>query len=418
MSIDTCLAAEGRLLSLDEGLRLILADITPLAHKERLPLKTAHGRVLAEDVPAAVDLPIFSNSAMDGYALRAADTSAGETRLAMIGTSWAGKPYNGSVGPGQCVRIFTGAALPEGADAVAMQEDVALENGGIRLAGPLKPGKNVRQAGEELRRGEPALATGKRLLPAELALLAAMGLSEVVVKTKPRVAFFSTGDELRGVGGGGGPLRPGQIYDSNRYAMDGMLWETDADTLDMGAVADEPIALRSALLQAAAMADVVVTTGGVSVGDADFVTGVLAEIGQVKLWKLAIKPGKPIAFGRIGQAWFFGLPGNPVAVMVTFLQLLRPALDKLAGIPPRQALRFAALSRQALKKSPGRAEFLRGRLQRDGNGQWWVSSVAAQGSHMLSGMSQADCLIVLPAECAGVAEGEAVEVEPLSCHWR
>jgi molybdopterin molybdotransferase len=415
MSIDTCLAAEGRLLSLDEGLRLILADITPLAHKERLPLKTAQGRVLAEDVPAALDLPPFTNSAMDGYALRAADTSAGETRLATIGTSWAGKPYDGSVGPGQCVRIFTGAALPEGADAVVMQEDVAVEGDGIRLAGPLKPGKNVRQAGEELRRGELALTAGKRLLPAKLALLAAMGLNEVEVKTKPRVAFFSTGDELRGVGG---PLRPGQIYDSNRYAMDGLLWEADADTLDMGAVADEPIALKSALLQAAAMADVVVTTGGVSVGDADFVTGVLAEIGQVKLWKLAIKPGKPIAFGRIGQAWFFGLPGNPVAVMVTFLQLLRPALDKLAGIPPRQPLRFAALSHQALKKSPGRTEFLRGRLQRDSDGQWWVNSVAAQGSHMLSGMSQADCLIVLPAECAGVAEGEAVEVEPLACHWR
>lgn len=414
MSIDTCLAAEGRLLSLEEGLRLILADIVPLQHKERLPLKTALGRVLAEDVPAASDLPSFSNSAMDGYALRAADAAAA-ARLPIVGTSWAGKPYGGSVEPGQCVRIFTGAALPAGADSVVMQEDVALEDGHVRLAGPIKPGQNVRQAGEELRRGELALPAGKRLLPADMALLAALGINEVAVNTRPRVAFFSTGDELRGVGA---PLRPGQIYDSNRYAMDGMLWETDADALDLGAVADDPEALKSALLQASAMADVVITSGGVSVGEADFITGVLAEIGQVKLWKLAIKPGKPIAFGRIGPAWFFGLPGNPVAVMVSFMQLLRPALDKLAGAQPKAPLRLAALSRKALKKSPGRMEFLRGRLQRDGDGQWWVNRLAAQGSHMLTGMSQADCLIVLPAECAGIAEGEAVEVEPLACWWR
>lgn len=411
MSQDSCMAAEGRLLSLDQALRLILAGIAPLERWQRLPLKAALGRVLAQDVPASIDLPPFANSAMDGYALRAADTAEGETRLTVVGTSWAGKPYAGVVGSGQCLRIFTGAALPEGADTVVMQEDVAIEDSVIRLHGPLKPGKNVRRAGEELRCGELALAAGKRLGPADLALLASLGIGEIAVKAKPRVAFLSTGDELRGIGS---PLQPGQIYDSNRYALDGLLREAGAEALDLGVVADDPAALKTALQQAAAMADLVVTSGGVSVGEADFVTGVLAEIGQIRLWKMAVKPGKPIAFGRIGQAWFCGLPGNPVAVLVGFRQLLRPALDKLVGTTPKPPLRFGARCRQALKKSPGRLEFLRGQLARDGEGQWWVSSLAAQGSHMLTGMSRADCLIVLPAECSGMAEGETVEVEPLA----
>ncbi|BBL70852.1 molybdopterin molybdotransferase MoeA [Methylogaea oryzae] len=411
MSLDACVTAETGLLSLQEALGRILADIDPLPRRENLPLKAALGRVLAEDVPSPLDLPPFANSAMDGYALRAADTAEGRSRLALVGVSWAGRPFQGAVAAGQCVRIFTGAALPEGADTVVMQEDVTAEEGGVFLQGPLKAGKNVRRAGEELRAGDIALAAGKRLGPADIALLASLGRREAAVRARPRVAFFSTGDELRGVGD---PLAPGQIYDSNRYALDGLLREAGAEAIDLGVAADDPAALKALLLQASAQADLVISSGGVSVGEADFVTGALAEVGRIRLWKMAVKPGKPIAFGRIGAAWFFGLPGNPVAVMVGFRQVVRPALARLAGAEPKPPLRFGARSRQAMKKSAGRLEFQRGELERDQDGQWWVSGLAAQGSHMLTGMSRADCLIVLPAECAGVAAGDLVEVEPLA----
>lgn len=411
MSVDRCTAGENGLVSLEEALRRILADIQPLCRWERLPLKTALGRVLHQEVTAAVDLPPFTNSAMDGYALRAADCGEGPVCLAVVGTSWAGKPFQGRVAAGQCVRIFTGAMLPDGADAVAMQEDVTAENGAIRLQGPLKAGKNVRRAGEELRAGDTVLPAGKRLGPADLALLASLGLADVAVRAKPRVAFFSTGDELCGIGS---RLAPGQIYDSNRYSLDGLLREAGAEALDLGVVADDRLAIKATLEQAAAMADVVITSGGVSVGEADFVTGALADIGQIRLWKMAVKPGKPLAFGRIGQAWFFGLPGNPVAVLVGFRQVVKPSLAKLEGSSPKAPLRFGARSRLAMKKSAGRLEFQRGQLERDGDGQWWVVSCAAQGSHMLTGMSRADCLIVLPAECRGVAAGDTVEVEPLA----
>lgn len=409
--VDTCMAAGSSLLSLDEALRCILADIAPLSRWERLPLKAALGRVLFQDVPAVMDLPPFANSAMDGYALRAADVADDVARLTVIGTSWAGQPYDSSVAAGQCVRIFTGAMLPEGADAVVMQEDVAVDGASIRIPGPLKSGQHVRRVGEELRVGATALAAGKRLGPADVALLASLGQCDVMVQVKPRVAFFSTGDELRGIGS---RLASGQIYDSNRYALDGLLRDAGAEVLDLGVVVDDPVALKTALVQAAAMADVVLTTGGVSVGKADFITGVLAEIGQIRLWKMAIKPGKPMAFGRIGQAWFFGLPGNPVSVQVGFRLAVRPALTKLEGATPKPPLRYAARSRQPLKKTAGRVEFQRGLLERDNDGQWWVSAFAAQGSHLLTGMSRADCLIVLPVDCQGVAEGDAVEVEPLA----
>lgn len=409
MSRDAC--TETGLLSLDAALRQILAEIAPLAGWERLPLKAALGRVLLDDVAAARDLPGFANSAMDGYALRAADTDGGPARLNVIGTSWAGKPYEGRAEPGQCVRIFTGAMLPEGADTVVMQEEVGAEDGAIRLQGPLRAGRDVRRPGEELRAGDVALAAGKRLGPADLALLASLGQCDVAVRAKPRVAFFSTGDELRGIGS---QLAPGQIYDSNRYAVDGLLREAGAEPLDLGVVADDRLALKAALQQASAMADVVLTSGGVSVGEADFVTGVLAEIGEVRFWKMAVKPGKPIAFGRVGNAWFFGLPGNPVSVLVGFRQVVKPALEKLEGAAPKAPLRFGARSRQAMKKTAGRLEFQRGQLERDSDGQWWVSGFTAQGSHLLAGMSRADCLIVLPADCPGVAEGDTVEVEPLA----
>lgn len=410
MSMDVCITAENALLSLDEALRLILADIAPLSRWRLLPLKAALGQVLFDDVIATMDLPPFDNSAMDGYALCSAGAT-NETSWTIIGASWAGRPYNGVVGPGQCVRIFTGALLPEGVDAVAMQEDARVENNVIHLRKRPRPGQHLRRAGEELRSGDRVLAAGQRLKPADLALLASLGQCEVKVYAKPRVAFLSTGDELCGIGS---QLVVGQIYDSNRYALDGLLREAGIEALDMGVVRDDPEALKIALERASAMADVVLCTGGASVGEADFVTGVLAEIGQIRLWKMAVKPGKPLAFGRIGKAWFFGLPGNPVSVLVGFRQVVRPALAKLEGAMPKPPLRFAARCRHALKKSAGRLEFLRGILERDDDGAWWVSGFAAQGSHLLTGMSRADCLIVLAADCQGAEQGDWVEVEPLA----
>lgn len=410
MRPDDACAGNG-LLPLDVALQRILADITPLPRWERLPLKAALGRVLFQPVTATLPLPPFANAAMDGYALRAADAAAPDTIfLKCIGTSWAGSPFHGRLAPGQCVRIFTGALLPEGADSVVMQESVSSSDAGIQLRGPIRPHQHVRWAGEELNVGDAALAKGQRLGPADLALLASLGLGEVTVYAKPRVAFLSTGDELRGIGT---PLAAGQIYDSNRYALHGLLSETGAEALDLGVVADDVQALKSALLQAASMADLVLTSGGVSVGEADFVTGVLADIGQVNWWKIAVKPGKPMAYGRIAQAGFFGLPGNPVSVLISFRQLVRPALAKLEGATPQAPLRFSARCRQALPKTAGRQEFQRGLMQRDDSGQWWVEAFNAQGSHLLTGMSRANCLIVLPADCPGVAAGAEVEVEPL-----
>lgn len=411
MAIDVC--GTGKLITLEAALQRILADIQPLDRQERVPLKEALGRVLAADVAAPLSLPQFANAAMDGYALRAGDVPAlGEATLPVIGTSWAGRPYGGEIGLGQCLRIFTGALMPENADAVVMQEHVTLEDGCIRVAGPMRPGQNVRQAGEELVAGSMALAAASRIGSAELALLAALGIAEVPVAARTRVAYLSTGDELQTVGQS---LGPGQIYDSNRYALDALIREAGAEPLDQGVIVDDPPSLKQALQQAAASADVVLTSGGVSVGEADFVKDVLDEIGEVRLWKLALKPGKPLAFGRIGHAWFFGLPGNPVAVLVAFRQLVAPALAKLAGQTLRPPLRFPARCRRAIKKAAGRLEFQRGRLERDTTGQWWATPFSAQGSHLLTGMTRADCLILLPVECAGVAEGDTVEVEPLTC---
>jgi molybdopterin molybdotransferase len=349
---------------------------------------------------------------MDGYALSGDDLAASdEVRLAVIGTAAAGQPFDGEVTTGQCVRIMTGATIPRGTDSVVMQENVTREGDTAIIPAGQKPGLHVRQAGEDIAAGAIALHAGTRLLPAELGLLASLGIGEVSVRRRPRVAFFSTGDELRSVGEA---LGPGQIYDSNRYTIYGMLTRLGVETIDMGVVRDERDAVERALAEAASKADAVITSGGVSVGDADYVAETLERMGSVGFWKVAMKPGRPLAFGHVNDALFFGLPGNPVSVMATFYQLVRPALLALSGSPePAEPLVITALAAEPLRKKPGRREFQRGVLVRDEDGRLLVHS-GSQGSGILSSMSKANCFIVLPEDAGPVAAGDEVTVQPFA----
>jgi molybdopterin molybdotransferase len=410
MPHDRCAESESPPLTLELALERVLGTLRPIAESERLPLKQAHGRILAEEIRAPLDLPPFPSSAMDGYALRAEDPHA-KASFRVIGAALAGHPFSGSVGPGECVRIFTGAVLPEGADTVALQEDAQRDGDEIRLLADVRPGDHVRHRGDEIRAGQVLLPAGKSLASADLGLLAAIGKPEATVKRRLRVAFFSTGNELRPVWQ---PLSPGEIHDSHRYVLDALLAELGAEALDFGAVRDDPEALRQVMLEASSVADAVITSGGASVGEADFVVDVLREIGRIEFWKVAVKPGKPFAFGQVGATPLFGLPGNPVSMMVAFRQLVRPALLRLMGATLRQPLRFRAICGNRLVKSPGRLEFQRGFYLRDGNGDIIVTGLAGQGSHRLISMSQANCFIVLPMENSGVEPGEDVDIEPFN----
>ncbi len=384
--------------------------VRPLTGYQRVALRQALDRVLAETVISPLDVPAHTNSAMDGYALRGADLpTEGSVVLDVLGAALAGAPYTGVVTPGAAVRIMTGAVLPEGSDTVVMQEHAERDGERVRIGSGHRPGQNVRRAGEDLPRGGVVLEPGSRLHPAELGLLASLGVAEVRVWRRPRVAFFSTGDELRSVGE---VLATGEIYDSNRYTLYGMLTRLGVEVLDMGVVRDRPEALRRAFRDAAANADAVITSGGVSVGEADFVKDILAELGAVDFWKIAMKPGRPLAFGRVGGAVFFGLPGNPVSVMVTFYQFVQPALRRMMGQDDVTPVRVRAPCRNRLKKRPGRTEFQRGVMAWDADGVLRVSSTGAQGSGILSSMSRANCFIVLPHETGDLEAGSLVEVQP------
>ncbi len=406
----TCDDVPAGTLTVDAARERIKAAMEPVAGIERVALRDALGRVLAEDVRSPVDVPSHTNSAMDGYALRGADLPAeGSARFPVVGTSWAGRPYQGEVGPGSCVRIFTGAAMPDGADTVLMQEAVKRADDVIEVRSGHRAGENVRQAGEDLPRGGVVLEDGARIRPSDLGLLASVGLAEVNVRRRLRVAFFSTGDELRSIGE---PLGKGDIYDSNRYTLHGMLRRLGVEIIDMGVVRDDRGATRSAFREAAAVADVLMTSGGVSVGEADFVKETLDELGEVDFWKIAMKPGKPLAFGRIDKAWFFGLPGNPVSVMVTFYQFAQPGIRRLMGCRDTEAPVMRVPCVGKLRKGKGRTEFQRGVLMRDEEGRVVVDSTGAQGSGILSSMSRANCFIILPRESEGVAPGDLVDVQP------
>ena len=389
---------------------IIARFLTPVSAIERLNIRAALGRVLAEDVISPLDVPAHDNSAMDGYAVRYANLkSDGEVTLKVAGSSFAGVPFQGQLKAGECVRIMTGGVVPPGADTIVMQEHVEAKGDSVKIGGGHKQGQNFRHAGEDLKTGQTALKRGLELRPAEIGLIASLGIGEISVYRKLRVAFFSTGDELRSIGT---PLGAGQIYDSNRYTIHGMLTRLGCEVIDMGVVRDDPKLLEQAFNTAAQSADVVITSGGVSVGEADFVKDLLERLGEVVFWKIAMKPGRPLAYGRIGNAHFFGLPGNPVSVMVTFYQFVREALLKLAGRDPLPSLpSFKVPCMSSLKKAPGRTEFQRGVLTQDAAGNWSVRVTGDQGSGILRSMSEANCFIILPTDQGNLAPGTMVEVQ-------
>ncbi|WP_347988143.1 gephyrin-like molybdotransferase Glp [Methylomonas sp. AM2-LC] len=400
-------------LPVDQARQRILDTITPLGANatERLDLLNCLDRVLAEDIVATSNVPPHMNSAMDGYALTATDIPINTTReLRVVGSSFAGHPFQEVCGSGECVRIMTGGLVPNGLDTVIPQESVQLlpENY-IRIDGRTRSGDNVRLAGEDLQIGQTVLSRGRRITAADLGLIASLGIGEVAVKRYLKVAFFSTGDELCSIDT---PLMPGQIYDSNRYTLFGMLSHQHCQIKDFGVVRDDPAQLRSTLLAAADGYDVVIATGGVSVGEADYVRDVLAELGSIAFWKVAMKPGRPLTFGYLRQALFFGLPGNPVAVMVNFSQFVQPALKRLAGEISHPPLMLNAVTTSTLKKRAGRTEYQRGILSQAEDGSLIVTKTGNQGSGILLSMSRANCFIVLNAQQTHIDVGEVVMVQP------
>ncbi|MBZ6074287.1 molybdopterin molybdotransferase MoeA [Aeromonas schubertii] len=404
---------QSALRPLDEALHEMLTTLPALTDTLTLPIEQALGRVLAVPIISPMDVPPFDNSAMDGYALRSADLVAGDSLL-LQGRALAGHPlgcegaYGSVCEAGHCVRIMTGAALPEGADCVIMQEEAQADGNRITFTTKPATGQHVRRRGEDIARGAEVLAAGTRLTPRELPLLASLGIARVQVLRPLKVALLSTGDELKPVGT---PLAHGEIYDSNRYGVRAMLERLQVEILDLGIIPDDPEQLRAAFLRARREADALITSGGVSVGEADYTKQLLEELGKIGFWKLAIKPGKPFAFGRLEQTWFFGLPGNPVSAMVTFDQLVRPALARLAGETVRPPLRLTATAAEGLKKAPGRLDFQRGILESTPTGLV-VRSTGSQDSGVFSSLSRANCYIVLERERGQVAAGESVTVEP------
>lgn len=387
--------------------------LRPVLETELLPIRDSLGRTLAADILSPANVPNYDNSAMDGYAFNADDMAvATPTKLKVIGTAFAGKAFAGEVKHGECVRIMTGGAMPTGTDSVAVQERVQLEGDTITFnEATFKRAMNVRYAGEDLKQGQTVLATGHMMRAADLGLIASLGIAEVSVYRKLKVAFFSTGDELASVGQ---PLQTGQVYDSNRYSLFGMLSRLGVEIMDMGAVPDDPDLLEKTLLKAASSADVVITSGGVSVGEADYMRLLLDKHGQVVFWKIAMKPGRPLAYGKIGNAHYFGLPGNPVAVMVTFYQFVREAMLVLMGQPqPKPLPMFNVVCTEPIRKLTGRTEFQRGILFADTNGNWKVKPTGAQGSAILSSMSLANCFIVLNDDVGNLDAGAMVQVQVL-----
>jgi len=403
--------SEPNSLSVTAARERIAQLLTPVSAWEKRPLRDALGKILNQAIVSPIDVPAYNNSAMDGYAIFGEAIKAEPFSLKQVGIAYAGQPFNGEVKQGECVRIMTGAMMPPECDTVIMQEHVAVDGDIITVHGEQRTTQNVRLAGEDIATGETVLDVGHKITPADLGLIASLGIGEVIVKPALRVAFFSTGDELKSIGQ---TLEPGQIYDSNRYTLHGMLTRLGIDLIDMGVVADDKEALRESLQLASQQADVVITSGGVSVGDADYVKEMLAELGQVDFWKIAMKPGRPLAFGKINDALFFGLPGNPVSVMVTFYQFVLPALQQLSGEQAPYFPQFKALCTSKIRKRPGRFEFQRGILSQTPTGELQVMTTGEQGSGILRSMSVANCFILLEENCDGIEAGTIVTVQPFA----
>ncbi|MDF7681322.1 molybdopterin molybdotransferase MoeA [Enterobacteriaceae bacterium ESL0689] len=399
------------LMPFDTALAQMLDSITPLSATEMVPLLQAFSRVTAHDLISPLDVPGFDNSAMDGYAVRLADLSSGHA-LPVAGKAFAGQPFDGNWPAGSCIRIMTGAPVPPGCDAIVMQEETEQTADGIRCIAPVKSGQNIRRRGEDIAHGAVIFPAGTRLTIAELPLLASLGIAQIEVIRKVRVALFSTGDELQQPGQA---LKRGQIYDTNRLTVHLMLQQSGYEVIDLGIIADDPQKLRTAFRQADEQADVVISSGGVSVGEADYTKAILSELGEINFWKLAIKPGKPFAFGKLNHSWFCGLPGNPVSATFTCYQLVRPLLAKLSGDNHyHQPMRLRVRTASPLKKTPGRLDFQRGILQSLPDGELVVKSTGHQGSHIFSSFSLGNCFIILERERCQVEAGEWVEVELFS----
>ncbi|QHB55137.1 molybdopterin molybdenumtransferase MoeA [Ralstonia solanacearum] len=390
--------------------------VQPVTGVARVPIRSALDRVLAEDVLSSIDVPAHDNSAMDGFAFASAELSRDSGRddlvLRVIGTAYAGTAFDGTPGPGEAVRVMTGAVMPAGCDTVIPQEFTQGDAAGVRFArDAVRAGDNRRLRGEDLAKGSAALAAGRILRPADIGLLASLGIAEVPVRRRLRVAFFSTGDELRSIGE---PLDAGCVYDSNRYTLHGMLSRLGVELIDMGVVRDDPAALEAAFRTAAENADAIITSGGVSVGEADFTKQMMAQLGDVTFWKIAMRPGRPMAFGRIASnshgAFLFGLPGNPVAVMVTFYHFVRGALLRMMGAAESGAPLVPATSVAPIRKRPGRTEYQRGIAALNGSGQLEVRLTGQQGSGVLRSMSEANCFVVLPHEQGQVNAGDTVQL--------
>ncbi len=400
-------------LPVEQAQQIIREFVTPVQAVEKVALRSALDRVLAHDIVSPINVPQHDNSAMDGYAVRGDDLGAEAVTLRVVATVLAGGGYDGTVDKGECVRIMTGAPMPDGCDTVVPQEFTqgATDATVIIPPGMVKPGDNRRLQGEDLKAGKAALKQGKILRPADLGLLASLGIAEVPVRRRLRVAFFSTGDELRSIGE---PLDHGCVYDSNRYTLYGMLTRLGCEIVDMGVIKDDPASLESAFRIACESADAVITSGGVSVGEADYTKQMMARLGDVTFWKIGMRPGRPMAFGKLASggrsATLFGLPGNPVAVMVTFYFFARDALLRMMGAdaPPLPLMRVTSAS--AIRKKPGRTEYQRGVLSLDDDGVRRVRITGAQGSGILRSMSEANCMVVLGHEQGSVAAGDMVDV--------
>ncbi|GAA0601902.1 molybdopterin molybdotransferase MoeA [Craurococcus roseus] len=409
---DDCFAFGGALLSVEAAEALIAERVSPLPHEETAPLAAALGRVLARDLLAPLPLPPFFNAAVDGYAFRHADLGAGgETRLVIAGRVAAGQPAGGGdMAPATAVRVFTGAPMPPGADTVLMQEDARLEAGAVLVPTGLKPGANARPAGEDVPAGAVALPAGRRLRAPEIGLAAALGLAALPVRRRVRVGVFSTGDELAPPGE---PLRAAQTYDSNRFTLLAMLAGLPVEATDLGILPDRPEAVAAALRCAAGAQDVLLTSGGVSTGEEDHVRAAIEGAGRLVFWRLAIKPGRPAAMGVVGGVPVVGLPGNPVAAVVTFLHLARPLVLRLAGAAPEAPPRFAARAVFSYRKKAGRREYVRVRLG-PGSPLPEAAKFGREGAGLLTSLTESDAFAELAEEMTEVAPGDIVRVLPFA----